>query len=86
MPTISVFFGIFVSMYWRDHDPAQFHARYGDREATIRIDTLKVLAGSLPPHALALVVEWASIHRAKLKENWRLCRQHAHPEPIPPLE
>jgi hypothetical protein len=25
-------------MYWRDHNPAHFHARYGDFEALIRID------------------------------------------------
>ncbi|HKN31591.1 MAG TPA: DUF4160 domain-containing protein [Roseiarcus sp.] len=28
MPTISVFFGIVVQMYWRDHPPAHVHAYY----------------------------------------------------------
>jgi len=39
VPTISAFFGIVNNMYWRDHNPAHFHARYGDFEALIRIDT-----------------------------------------------
>ncbi|MCT9015719.1 DUF4160 domain-containing protein [Cupriavidus gilardii] len=86
VPTLSIFFGIVISMYWRDHEPAHFHARYGDAEAIIRIDTLEVMAGSLPRRALALVLEWASAHRTELAEDWRLCRNHETPKPIPPLE
>lgn len=56
-------------MYWRDHNPAHFHARYGDFEALVRIDTLGVIRGSLPKRALALVLEWASEHRAELNED-----------------
>lgn len=43
MPTISEFFGILIRMYYDDHNPAHFHAYYGDFEAIIRIDTLEVL-------------------------------------------
>ena len=86
MPTISAFFGIVISMYWRDHNPAHFHARYGEFEALIRIDTLEVIRGSLPRRALALVLEWASEHRAELNEDWELCRALATPKPISPLE
>lgn len=86
MPTISAFFGIVISMYWRDHDPAHFHARYGEFEALIRVDTLEVIRGSLPKRALALVLEWASEHRAELVADWELCRALAAPKPIAPLE
>lgn len=86
MPTISEFFGIVISMYWRDHNPAHFHARYGEFEALVRIDTLEVIRGSLPKRALALVLEWASEHRAELNEDWELCRALATPNPILPLE
>ncbi len=37
MPVISRFFGIAVYMYWRDHAPAHFHARYQDDEVTVEI-------------------------------------------------
>jgi len=86
VPTISAFFGIVISMYWRDRNPAHFHARYEEFEPLIRIDTLEVIRGSLPGRALALVLEWASEHRAELNEDWELCRALATPKPISPLE
>ncbi len=86
MPTISVFFGIVITMYWREHEPAHFHARYGEFEAIIAIGTLEVLRGSLPRRALALAGEWAAAHREELREDWRLCRANQMPKPIQPLE
>jgi hypothetical protein len=59
MPTISVFFGIAIQMFWNDHAPPHFHALYGEDEAIVSIETLAVLRGGLPRLALALVVEWA---------------------------
>src|SRR5687767_10260266 len=47
-------------MYYREHGRPHFHAGYGEHRATIAIDTLEVLAGSLPERALRLVREWAS--------------------------
>lgn len=46
MPTISVFYGIVVQMFWNDHAPPHFHALYGDDEAVIEIQTLQVAAAS----------------------------------------
>ena len=69
MPTISVFFGIVITMYWREHEPAHFHARYGEFEAIIAIETLEVLRGSLPRRALALAREWAAAHRERTVKN-----------------
>jgi len=86
MPVLSVFFGIVITMYWREHNPPHFHAAYGDDEAIISIETLEVLRGSLPRRALAMVLEWAAEHRAELIENWRLCQAFTSPEPIAPLE
>ncbi|MGD1070844.1 MAG: DUF4160 domain-containing protein [Bryobacteraceae bacterium] len=40
MPTISTFYGILIRMFFNDHPPPHFHARYGEFEATIEIDTL----------------------------------------------
>ena len=35
MPTISLFYGIVIQMYWRDHGPPHFHALYGEHEALV---------------------------------------------------
>ena len=85
MPTISVFYGIVVRMYFNDHSPPHFHARYGEDEATIEIESLRVLAGTLPKRALDLVTPWAAAHRAELLGNWRRCRENTAPAKIEPL-
>ncbi len=84
MPTISTFYGISIRMFFNDHAPPHFHARYGEFEATIEINTLEIIQGRLPRRALSLVEEWAMIHRAELLEDWRLCRENAVPAKIEP--
>ena len=72
-------------MFFSDHPPPHFHARYGEFEATIEIATLNILEGGLPARALNLVREWAMMHREELLNDWRLCRQNAAPARIEPL-
>ncbi len=86
MPEISRFFGIVIRMYFNDHDPPHFHASYAGAEAQIRIAPLGLLNGALPPRALALVVEWASVHERRLLDNWRRLHSDQPPERIAPLE
>jgi hypothetical protein len=71
--------------FWRDHAPPHFHALYAEHEALIDIRTLEVIEGSLPKRALALVLEWASEHRAELMEDWDLCNRMQTPKKIAPL-
>lgn len=86
MPEVSRFFGIAIRFYFNDHEPAHFHAVYGEHEALIGIDTLDVLRGELPTRALALVLEWASLHRGELRRNWGNARLGVPPAPIAPLD
>ena len=86
MPTISTFYGILIRMFFNDHAPPHFHARYGEFEATIDIATLAVLQGQLPRRALNLVQEWAMIHREELLVDWRLCRENTRPNMVEPLQ
>ena len=86
MPEISRFFGIVIRMFYNDHAPPHFHASYGDREALIEIETLAVYRGDLPRRAMALVLEWALLHRQELRCDWELARSGQTPEPVAPLE
>lgn len=86
MPTISTFYGIMIQMFWGDHAPPHFHALYGEYEVLINIQTLEVMKGSMPRRALILVLEWASIHREELAEDWKLCEMKQSPMKIAPLE
>lgn len=40
MPRISEFYGIVIEMYWSDHNPPHFHAKYAEHRAEIDIRTL----------------------------------------------
>ncbi|MCX6138916.1 MAG: DUF4160 domain-containing protein [Ignavibacteriales bacterium] len=85
MPSISEFFGIVIYIYYSDHAPAHFHAEYAEHEALFRIDTLEIYSGELPNRARALVVEWASLHRLELFDNWECARQGVPLKGIEPL-
>lgn len=55
MPIISRFFGIVIFMFWREHNPPHFHAKYADEEIVIEIETGEISSGSMSKRALTLV-------------------------------
>lgn len=85
MPVISRFLGIAIYMYWNDHLPPHYHAKYGDYEIIIEIET-GVVTGSFPKRALRHVLEWHDLHQSELMANWELCRQQEELKSIFPLE
>ena len=85
MPEISRFFGIVIKMFFDDHNPPHFHAFYGEHEALIDIHHLAVFAGTLPPRALGLVIEWATLHQRELLADWTRAREQQSLERIDPL-
>jgi hypothetical protein len=85
MPEISRFYGIVITMYLNDHLPPHFHARYRGREAVIGINEPALVAGSIAPRALALVIEWASARRPELLEDWDRARAGRALRTIEPL-
>ncbi len=86
MPTISEFFGIVILMFFDDHAPPHFHARYGGDEAVIQIHPIGVLRGKLPPRALSLVIEWAQKHQKDLIREWNCAANNKKLHKIPPLD
>jgi hypothetical protein len=73
-------------MFWDEHNPPHFHARYEQFKAAIDINSLKVLEGRLPPRVLGLVVEWASQHKKELMINWEKARDDKPLKKIEPLQ
>ena len=86
MPEISRFFGIIIAMFFDDHNPPHFHARYGNDNAVIKITDLTVLEGYLQPRALGLVIEWAAIHKDELLNDWELAKNKKPLFPVEPLK
>ena len=75
MPTISMFYGVLILMYFYDnkkHNRPHIHAEYGEYKASIAIDDGMVLSGELPTSKLKLVQAWIEIHREDLLVDWKL--------------
>jgi len=85
MPTISVFFGIIIRMFYRDHNPPHFHAEYQGQNATFDFNG-KLLQGEIDSRtAKSLIKKWAQAHKTELNDNWENMRQGKRFTSIEPL-
>lgn len=73
MPTISMFYGILVKMYYDDHNPPHFHAFYNNYVAIYDFEG-ELVNGKMPPKQSKLISAWAIIHKDDLKANWSLAK------------
>ena len=50
MPTISMFYGIIIRMYFApgEHPPPHFHVYFAEYTATVDIQTCEIIHGNLP--------------------------------------
>lgn len=74
MPTISMFFGILIRMYFSDtdkHKMPHFHAFYAGSEAVFSLEG-ELIAGSFPGKQAAFVRAWALLHNEELIADWAL--------------
>ncbi len=85
MPEISLFFGIRITMYYDDHNPPHFHARYAGSNAMVDILNGVVIEGALPGRQLKFVLAWAEIHKDELMQNWELAAENLPLNEIAPL-
>ena len=86
MPVISVFFGIVIRMFYREHGVGHFHAEYQGQQATFTLDGDLLASGMRSRTALRLIKEWATAHRTELEANWDRVKAGAPLERIPPLD
>ena len=88
MPTISMFYGIIISMYFMDgkqHKIPHVHVKFQESEAVLSVPDGDLLDGSLPPAKLKLVTAWIEIHRDELVADWELAVSGQQPYKIEPL-
>jgi hypothetical protein len=86
VPILAVFFGIIIRMFYREHEPAHFHAEYQGQHAKFDLHG-KMIAGHIQSKtALRLIRRWATLRRRELAANWRRMKE-GHPlNRIGPLE
>ena len=85
VPTISVFYGIVVKMFFDDHDPPHIHVEYAGDAAAVNLATGEVMAGRSSLRALRLVREWMALRESELNENWALAKSRRPVQPVEPL-
>jgi hypothetical protein len=89
MPTISMFFGIIVSIFYGDneqHHTPHIHVRYQGKKGSVAIEDGRLLAGDFPQRQLQMVQVWIDIHRDELMADWELAVAGDEPFRIAPLQ
>lgn len=89
MPTISMFYGIIIYMYFIDnkqHKLPHIHAKYQENEAIVSILDGVVLEGELPQSKMKLLQAWVEIHKDELAADWELAVHGEQPYKIDPLK
>lgn len=75
MPTLSMFYGIIIRMYYFDnqqHNMPHIHVHYQEHTAIVAIPTGMVIEGNLPNNKQKLVDAWVEIHKDELMADWEL--------------
>jgi hypothetical protein len=88
MPTISMFYGIVICLYFYDdqrHNLPHIHAKYQGQEASFSIIDGAQLNGEIPIAKMRLVQAWIEIHRDSLLADWDLAVNGQMPFAIDPL-
>jgi len=85
MPIICRFYGIIIFIFWRDHCPPHFHAKYAEDEITMEIQS-GIVNGTMPQRALKLINEWRLLHIGELVDEWKLAEERKSLFTIKPLE
>jgi len=88
MPTISMFYGVIVRMYFapKEHNPPHIHVYYQDERASINIENGEILNGTFPSKQYRLIQAWIEIHKDELFADWYLCQNGEKPFKIEPLK
>lgn len=89
MPTISMFYGVIIYMFFfddRKHHLPHIHANFGEYDAVVAIANGEILNGELPKNKMKLVQAWIEIHREELMADWKLAIEGQKPFKIDPLK
>lgn len=72
-------------IFYKDHSPPHFHAKYNNSMGMFSIETLTMIEGNLSKRVQALVLEWANLHKEELEKDWNLAQNGSRLDRIEPL-
>ena len=88
MPSISMFYGIVIYMYFEDnkqHNKPHIHAFYNECEAVFDINSGEIITGKFPPKESKYVQAWVLLRQNELLANWKLALEGETLYKIEPL-
>ena len=88
MPSISMFYGIIIYLYYIDnkkHNMPHIHVKYQEYEVIVAIPDGNVLEGSIPSSKMKLLQAWIELHKDELVADWELAVSGQQPYKIDPL-
>jgi hypothetical protein len=89
MPTISMFYGLIIYMYFIDnklHKLPHIHAKYQENEVVVSIPDGEILGGEIPQNKMKLLQAWIELHKEELAADWVLAVNGEQPYKIDPLK
>ncbi len=86
MPIISTFFGIVIRMFYKEHEPAHFHAEYQGQQGKFDLHGEVIVGNIRSKTALRLIKDWTSAHHDELLANWENMKAGRPMERIAPLD
>ncbi len=72
-------------MFFNEHNPPHFHAKYQEYEIIIEINDA-IVSGKFPRRALKMLFEWLDLHKDELLENWKRIENREKLNNINPLK
>jgi len=89
MATLSMFYGIIISMFFRDnrkHKLPHIHASYQDDSAIFSIIDGEIIGGYMKKPQIRLIQAWITLHADELLANWELAVDGKNIYKIEPLK
>ena len=88
MPSISMFYGIIIYMYFFDnkkHKLPHIHAKYNEYEAVFDLSSGEIIDGKFPNRETNFVKTWILLRQNELFANWTLAESGEALYKIEPL-
>ena len=85
MPILSMFYGVIISMFYKDHNPPHIHIQYAEYKAIVDFNG-DILEGELPVKQRKLIEAWIVLHQDELYANWQLAKDKQSLFKIDPLK
>ena len=85
MPVLSMFYGVIISVFYKDHNPPHIHIQYAEYNAIVDFNG-NILEGELPVKQRKLIEAWIVLHQDELYANWQLAKDKQNLFKIDPLK